>query len=185
MGGAKRYPSSTASSRDGTRSAPPILRRVSTSGLRRAIARDVRRGAYDLRAAIGVGRVSLGQAPHRFQNQKVLFGEHGVSSSAMASPLVWQNSGGSTQPAMLPDFDFRKLSAFSKNGFVSRAECFIAAPCTKPRWPNHKRHPRTGHTSLSPAGCSHAMVLRLRVLPEGLPSASAVSGLSRRRPRND
>src|SRR6476646_7749155 len=55
--------------------------------------RNVRRGADDLRAAIGVGRAPLGNAPDRLQKQKILFGEHGVSSSAMASPLVWRDSG--------------------------------------------------------------------------------------------
>jgi hypothetical protein len=54
---------------------------------------DVRRGADDPRAAIGVGRAALGQAPDRFQKQHVLFGKHGISSSAMVPPLVRRDAG--------------------------------------------------------------------------------------------
>jgi len=86
---------------------------------------------------------------------------------------------------MLPDFDFRKLSAFHKNGFVSRAECFIAAPGTKPTSPNRQTPPT--HRSFQPPPCGllarHGASAPL--LPEGLPSASAVSGRSRAKTRND
>ena len=54
---------------------------------------DMRRSADDPRAAIGIGRAPLGQAPDRFQKQHVLFGEHGISSSAVVSPLVWRDAG--------------------------------------------------------------------------------------------
>jgi hypothetical protein len=36
------------------------------------------------------------------------------------------------KPLTLPDFDFRTFSRIPKNGFVSRAECFIATFRTKP-----------------------------------------------------
>jgi len=36
---------------------------------------------------------------------------------------------------MLLDSDFRKFSRIPKNGFVSRAECFIACPGRKRRLP--------------------------------------------------
>jgi hypothetical protein len=39
---------------------------------------DVRRGADDPGASIGVGRAALGHASEGFQQQDVLFGEHGV-----------------------------------------------------------------------------------------------------------
>ena len=42
-----------------------------------------------------IGRAALGQAPDRFQKQHILFGEHGISSSELASPLVWRDAGNS------------------------------------------------------------------------------------------
>jgi hypothetical protein len=54
------------------------------------------RSADDPRAAIGVSRAALGNAPDRFQKQHILFGEHGISSSELASPLVWRDAGNSS-----------------------------------------------------------------------------------------
>ena len=88
---------------------------------------DVRRSADDPRAAIGIGRATLGQAPDRFQKQHILFGEHGISSSELASPLVWRDAAN----IMLPEFDFRTFSWNQKNGFVGRMESFVAAACNE------------------------------------------------------
>ena len=50
--------------------------------------RDVRRGADDPRASIGINRAPLSQAPECFQKQNVLLGEHGAPNSLIVRPLV-------------------------------------------------------------------------------------------------
>jgi hypothetical protein len=95
----------------------------------------MRRGADDPRAAISVGRTALGNATDRFQKQHVLFGKHGISSSAMVPPLVWRDAG-IHEPGMLPEVDFRTFSRKPKNGFVRRVKYFAAPASKKPRLPN-------------------------------------------------
>ena len=149
MGRAKRYPSSHASPRwvslHSTHPTSRLYFRLSPGNSHR----DMRRGAYDLRAH----RRPPGSArpgPHRLQNQKVLFGEHRVSSSAIASPLVWRRSG-DPLACHAADFDFRSFRRSMKMA-SSAGRMFHRGSLHETRSPIVKRHPRTGHASLGPAG---------------------------------
>jgi hypothetical protein len=55
----------------------------------------VRRGADDLRGAVGVGRAALGHAAESFQKQNVFFSEHGAFhffDGASLAKLGWSDN---------------------------------------------------------------------------------------------